>query len=218
MQIFGVRENFSFGDGSSKAITPLASRIFTKLETSLWDSGSTIMPLLPDLTGEIEIVARVDDSVNTPISVEEASQLQISYALGIDFGSGERGTEDGQWWRSKGARGYAPISQFAPKHKDDGMKAMRQHMVKVDIKGKKHIKASFSLDSIQHTVPEIISLLSEHCSLAPGDLIFLGALHFIQDFTEPVYIVATCADLPPLQLYSRPELDGHIRLTMGEHA
>lgn len=206
MQVFGVRDNFSSAPLTG-SVPPLASRIFTKLESCVWNHGSLSIPFVPDMTGEIEIVARVESAIDGPAQRHSGSP-SISYAIGIDFGSSQTGKLDGQWWRSKGARGYAPLGAFV---EGNMMENLHGHALNVTVNGDTD---TLSLDGMRNTPEEIVSHISEHCNLYAGDLIFLGALSFVRDFSVNKDITVASNLLPEFRLISAPSPDGYIKLSI----
>jgi 2-keto-4-pentenoate hydratase/2-oxohepta-3-ene-1,7-dioic acid hydratase in catechol pathway len=212
MQIFGVRDNFLLKDkASTEPITALASRIFTKVESSYWDSGTVTIPLLADLTGEVEIVARIDEPVDKPLSSDAASSLAISYALGIDFGSSQQGKQDGQWWRSKGSIGYAPVGKFVS---GSDISDLRDTTVDIIVATDTKTRGSVHLSSMRASAQDIFAHISEHCRLMPGDLLFLGALYFVREPLTPKKIVVTCDSLSTFSLQYVP-LQDKLKLTLS---
>lgn len=185
MQVFGVLSNFIDTD------RPLESRIFTKNETSVWHGGEMRIPLLPDLAAEVELVGRLDAAVTGPVLERQARAVPVSYALGFDLGSTDCGLADGQWWRSKGALGYAPVGRFA---QVDGIHAQS---VEVNL-GQESV--SVPLSRMRSTMAAVVAAVSASCMLQSGDLFFLGAIHVIDDLSGGFDVAASAAGVPPVRL------------------
>lgn len=212
MQIFGITKNHvNFEEGPADT-SPLNTRLFTKLETSNWDEGSRIIAPVDNLSGEIEIIARIEEPIRQAVAKEDVGKIGLSYAIGMDFGSGQRGRDDGQFWRSKGARGYAPVGQFVDR---SVVGNLRDHSITVQEDGGEAFEVD--INGLRYTEVDAIPLISEYCDLQPGDLIYLGKLALFRGFESgPKNIRATCAVLPSFGLQSEVLENGSIRASLGE--
>lgn len=212
MQIFGITKNHARFEKGPADTSPLNTRLFTKLETSHWSEGSRVIAPVDNMSGEIEVVTRIEEPIRRAVTRRDVGRLGLSYALGMDFGSGQRGRDDGQFWRSKGARGYAPVGQFV-----DGSEVgnLRDHSVTVWENGGDPL--SVDIDGLRYTEVDAIPLISEHCDLQPGDLIYLGKLALFRGFESgPKDITAACGVLPSFRLQSEVLEDGNIQARLME--
>lgn len=216
MQIFGITKNHVAFEGGTPSDTPLSSRIFTKLESSHWTDGSKIIAPVPNMSGEIEVITRIDEAITRPVTRQDVAKLALSYGFGMDFGSGQRGREDGQFWRSKGSRGYAAVGSFV-----SGLEIGSTRGLTINVKDGNGPTTEVNLDGLQYNELDVIPLLSEHCDLAPGDLIYLGKLSLSRGFENgPKDITATSDVLPTfhIQTHLLPDGDIHASLIGAENA
>ncbi len=214
MQIFGITKNHSSFESGPPDTSPLNTRLFTKLESAYWDHGSRIVAPVPNMSGEIEVVTRIDESIRRPVAKEDVGKLALSYGFGLDIGSGQRGRDDGQFWRSKGARGYAPVGRFV-----SGLEVGNLRDLNVGIQENAATTRGVALDGLRYTEVDAIPMISEYCDLQAGDLIYLGKLSLHRGFEiEPKDIVATCDALPTFHVQSSLLEDGNIQVSIVEPA
>ena len=212
MQIFGITKNHSSFESGPSDTSPLNARLFTKLESAYWDHGSRIVAPVPNMSGEIEVVTRIEEPIRRAVAKEDVGKLALSYGFGLDIGSGQRGRDDGQFWRSKGARGYAPVGRFVA-----GLEVGNLRDLSIDVQEDAGDPRSVALDGLRYTEVDAIPMISEHCDLQAGDLIYLGKLTLHRGFeVGPKDVVATCGALPTFHIQSSLLGDGNIQVNIVE--
>ena len=95
----------------------------------------------------------------------------LDYVLGVTCGHDvtERVWQksDQQWWRAKGADTFGPVGPYIATGLDyDNL------LVTLRLNGE--VKQQQRTSDLIHGVPEIVSFISKHVKLNPGDLIFTG--------------------------------------------
>lgn len=101
--------------------------------------------------------------------VEEADALD--YVLGVtcgnDISARDWQTNDTQWWRAKGSDTFGPCGPFIVSGLDyDNLN------LELRVNGESMQKTNTNL--LVHGVAKLVSFLSKHVTLEPGDLIFTG--------------------------------------------
>ncbi len=98
-------------------------------------------------------------------------ELALDYVFGVTAGNdvSERGWQgsDLQWWRAKGADRFGPIGSYLVRGLDPG-----KLMLETRLNGKTVQREETS--GLLHDVASIISHISQHVTLSPGDVIFTG--------------------------------------------
>jgi len=95
----------------------------------------------------------------------------LDYVLGVTCGNDVSGRvwqkEDVQWWRAKGADTFGPCGPYLV----SGLK-YDDLLLQLRLNGKTLQKERTSL--LIHDCSSIVSAISQHVTLYPGDLIFTG--------------------------------------------
>lgn len=125
-----------------------------------------------DLHHEVELVVAIGEPADS-VSVEQAEKCILGYALGIDLTKRDLQTEAKKkglpWELAKGFDQSAPISSIILKE-ELGLVTSGNISLSID----NDTKQSADISNMIWSIPEIISELSKHIALQPGDLIFTG--------------------------------------------
>ena len=124
-----------------------------------------------DAAGEVhyegEAVAIIGKNCRR-ISPERASQFILGYTCGNDVSERSWQKDDWTFWRAKGADTFAPVGPWI-----DTEVAPQELNLLVRINGKE-VQRCNTRDML-FTFSEIVSYISQHVTLRPGDLVFSGA-------------------------------------------
>ena len=101
------------------------------------------------------------------VSVAEALNYILGVTCGNDVNARDWQKNDAQWWRAKGSDTFGPCGPFIVSglHYDDLLLQLR-------VNGE--AKQSARTSDLIHSVPQIVSWISQHVTLEPGDLIYTG--------------------------------------------
>ncbi len=101
------------------------------------------------------------------VSKERALEYVLGVTCGNDVSAREWQKNDVQWWRAKGSDTFGPCGPVIVSgiHYDN---LMLQTRLNGEVKQKQSTK------DLIHNVPTIVSYLSQHLTLLPGDLIYTG--------------------------------------------
>jgi 2-keto-4-pentenoate hydratase/2-oxohepta-3-ene-1,7-dioic acid hydratase in catechol pathway len=141
---------------------------FFKLPTSLIPVGENVVipPGTNDVHFEAELVIVIGKKAKA-VSEADALQYVLGVTCGNDISARDWQKNDRQWWRAKACDTFAPCGPMIVSgiKYDDLALEMRQN-------GEVRQKARTS-DMI-HTVSQVVSWMSRHITLEPGDLIYTG--------------------------------------------
>ena len=168
-KIFAVGLNYRSHLGNRTP--PVNAEIFYKPITSLQDpDGPIVIPKnATDVHYEGELVVVMGKRLKNG-SVEEARGAIFGVSCGNDVS--ERDWQNGpkkdlQWWRAKGADTFAPLGPVIATGLDYG-----KLLLQTRLNGKvvqKQLTSDLLFDC-----PTIVSWISQHVTLTPGDLIYTG--------------------------------------------
>jgi 2-keto-4-pentenoate hydratase/2-oxohepta-3-ene-1,7-dioic acid hydratase in catechol pathway len=160
-----VVESQKPGQVPAKFQTP---QVFFKTPSCLVADGEPIVipPGTNDVHYEAELVIVIGRTAKN-VSAEEAKACILGVTCGNDVSARDWQKNDVQWWRAKGSDTFGPVGPFivAGLNYDNLLAQLR-------LNGKVMQKESTS--QLIHGVPKIVSHISQHVTLHPGDLIFCG--------------------------------------------
>lgn len=164
-KVFAVGLNYRSHAGMSGGARP---EIFYKSPTSVTGPGAAI-PYSRDARGlhyEGEMVVVIGKKGRFI-----PKQRALDHVFGLTAGNdvSERSWQGGdlQWWRAKGADGFGPIGPYVVTGLDPGNLLLRTRLNGKTVQRERTA-------SLIHDVPTIISFISRHVTLEPGDVIFTG--------------------------------------------
>jgi 2-keto-4-pentenoate hydratase/2-oxohepta-3-ene-1,7-dioic acid hydratase in catechol pathway len=164
-KVFAVGLNYRSHAGLSGAGQP---EIFYKSPTSVTGPGAAI-PYPADASsihyeGEMVIVIGKTGRFIPP---ERALDHVFGVTAGNDVSERSWQGSDLQWWRAKGSDGFGPIGPFVVRGLDPD-----RLMLETRLNGK--IVQREETSGMLHDTAGIISHISQHVTLHPGDVIFTG--------------------------------------------
>ncbi|MGY5453386.1 fumarylacetoacetate hydrolase family protein [Agarivorans sp. MS3-6] len=162
--VFAVGLNYRSHAGDSGAAKP---EIFFKSASSLSIGGSLLLPKdANNVHFEGELVLVIGKTCSK-VNKEQALACVFAYTSGNDLTERSWQGRDLQWWRAKGADGFAPISQWLTSDIDPS-----DLTVTTRLNGA--IVQQESTKNMIHSVEDIVSYISGYVTLQPWDVIFTG--------------------------------------------
>jgi 2-keto-4-pentenoate hydratase/2-oxohepta-3-ene-1,7-dioic acid hydratase in catechol pathway len=153
------------GEVPEKFRTP---QVFYKTPSCLIADGENIV--LPRGSKEVHYEAElviVIGRTTRNVSEEEAPAHILGVTCGNDVSARDWQKNDVQWWRAKGSDTFGPVGPTIAAGLDyDNL------LVQLRLNGKTLQKENSS--QLIHNVPKLVSFISQHVTLHPGDLIFTG--------------------------------------------
>lgn len=157
---------------------PQTPIIFSKLPNTLAASGDEI-PLPPVATQydyEAELVAVIG---RTARNVTEAHALDYvwGYANGNDVSARDLQSATSQWLLGKTLDRFAPIGPWLVSRDEAG--DLESMPIQCTVNGE--LRQSSRIGDMVFSVPELVSYISRHFALDPGDVIFTGTPEGVAD-------------------------------------
>jgi 2-keto-4-pentenoate hydratase/2-oxohepta-3-ene-1,7-dioic acid hydratase in catechol pathway len=153
------------GEVPEKFRTP---QLFFKSPSCLIANGEKIVipPGTADVHFEAELVIVIGRRAKD-VSETDATQCILGVTCGNDVSARDWQKDDVQWWRAKGSDTFGPVGPFIVSGLDyDDLRLRLRHNGKV--------LQDERTSQLIHGVPAIVSFVSRHVTLHPGDLIFTG--------------------------------------------
>ena len=127
-------------------------------------------PVIPKTTDNVHYEAEMVIVVGKrakDVPVDKALDYVLGVTCGNDVSARDWQRDDVQWWRAKGSDTFGPCGPYiaAGLDYDDLLLQLR-------VNGE--VKQSQRTSELVHGVPEIVSWISQHATLEPGDLIYTG--------------------------------------------
>lgn len=171
-KVFAVGLNYKSHLGSRPA--PRNPELFYKPTTSLQNPGDPIRipPGSKDLHYEAEFVIVMGKRARA-VSKSEAADCILGYTCGNDVSerNWQNGSIDGQpdlqWWRGKGCDTFGPMGPCIAVGLD-----YMQSEITLRLNGE--VKQQQKISDLLFKPDEIVSFISRHVTLQPGDAIFTG--------------------------------------------
>lgn len=101
------------------------------------------------------------------VAAEEARNCVFGVTCGNDVSERNWQRDDLQWWRAKASATFGPLGPAIVKGLDFGN-------LKLETKVNGQVKQSENTRDLIYDVPTMISFLSRHVTLQPGDILFTG--------------------------------------------
>jgi hypothetical protein len=153
------------GEVPAKFQTP---QVFFKTPSCLIASGEPIVipPGTSDVHYEAELVIVIGRKAQR-VSEEEAKACILGVTCGNDVSARDWQQGDVQWWRAKGSDTFGPVGPVIASGLD-------YDNLLVTLKHNGQIKQQENTSQLIHSVPKLVSFISQYVTLHPGDLIFTG--------------------------------------------
>ncbi len=130
-------------------------------------NGEVVMPAESErVDAEAELVVVIGKRAKD-VSADRALDYVLGVTCGNDVSARDWQSGDRQWWRAKGTDTFGPCGPFVVSglNYDDLLLQLRVNGV---------VKQKQRTSSMVHNVGEIVSWVSKHVTLEPGDLIYTG--------------------------------------------
>jgi 2-keto-4-pentenoate hydratase/2-oxohepta-3-ene-1,7-dioic acid hydratase in catechol pathway len=153
------------GEVPTKFASP---QLFFKSPSCLIANGEPIV--IPEGTNEVHFEAELVIVIGRKaknVSEGEARECIFGVTCGNDVSARDWQKNDVQWWRAKGSDTFGPVGPFIV----SGVNYDDLHM-RLVLNGK--VMQDERTSQLIHGVPQIVSFVSRHVTLHPGDLIFTG--------------------------------------------
>jgi len=152
--------------GESVTDEPL---IFFKPSSAIVGHGDAIV--IPPQSKQVELEAEltlVIGKLAKNVSVENALSFLWGYTIANDVTARDLQFGDGQWARSKAFDTFCPLGPWV-----ETELILDDQIIESRINGE--VRQNVSISQMVHSIPEIISYVSHHMTLLPGDIILTGS-------------------------------------------
>ena len=141
---------------------------FYKLPTSLLaHEGNIIQPSdQPGIHYEAEVVIVIGKRAQK-VAVSDAMDYVFGVTCGNDVSARDWQRNDVQWWRAKGSDTFGPCGPWIAIGLDVGE-------LEVQLRVNGEVRQTTNTRNMIHNIPMVVSFISQHVTLDPGDLIFSG--------------------------------------------
>ena len=182
-KVLAVGLNYKSHLGNRPA--PKNPEIFFKATSSLTEpEGAIVIPAgAQNVHFEGELVLVMGKKARR-VSVSEAESCIFGYTCGNDVSERDWQKNDLQWWRAKGSDTFAPLGPAIAVGLD-----YRKSRLQTRLNGK--AVQSCNTSELIHNTAKIVSFMSKHVTLKPGDVIFSGTSGVTQPIKPGDEIVAT---------------------------
>jgi 2-keto-4-pentenoate hydratase/2-oxohepta-3-ene-1,7-dioic acid hydratase in catechol pathway len=152
--------------------------IFSKLANALAASGENIP--LPSVATEYDYEAELVVVIGRRArGVSEANALDHVWGFcnGNDLSARDLQTQSSQWLLGKTLDHFGPIGPWIVSHDEAG--DLEQMPIRCSVNGE--VRQSSRVGDMIFSVPELVSFISRHFTLDPGDIIFTGTPEGVAD-------------------------------------
>jgi 2-keto-4-pentenoate hydratase/2-oxohepta-3-ene-1,7-dioic acid hydratase in catechol pathway len=142
--------------------------VFIKLPTCLLPPGGTIVipPGTEDVHYEAELVVVIGKEAKN-VTPQEADTCVFGVTCGNDVSARDWQQNDKQWWRAKASDTFGPLGPSIVRGLDYGNLLLESRL-------NGETKQRSRTSELIFSVPEVVSFISRHITLLPGDVIFTG--------------------------------------------
>lgn len=153
------------GEVPTKFQTP---QVFFKTPSCLIADGEPIVipPGTNDVHYEAELVIVIGRKAQR-VDEAGAKQCILGVSCGNDVSARDWQKGDVQWWRAKGSDTFGPVGPVVASGLD-----YDKLLVTLRLNGE--VKQQENTSQLIHSVPKLVSFISQYVTLQPGDLIFTG--------------------------------------------
>ncbi|MEX0867555.1 MAG: fumarylacetoacetate hydrolase family protein [Pirellulales bacterium] len=165
----------NYADHARETGQPLPTEplVFSKLNTALRGSGHQIA--LPNVSEQVDYEAELvviigEDGRN--IAEHEALEYVAGYTIGCDVSARDwqKGKPGGQWLLGKSFDGFAPIGPWFVTADD----VPDPHQLDISLRLNGQVMQQSNTREMIFKIDELISYISQVCTLTVGDLLFTG--------------------------------------------
>jgi 2-keto-4-pentenoate hydratase/2-oxohepta-3-ene-1,7-dioic acid hydratase in catechol pathway len=143
-------------------------QIFFKSPSCLIATGDPIV--IPPGTNEVHYEAElviVIGKQTKNVSVDEAADHILGVTCGNDVSARDWQKGDVQWWRAKGSDTFGPVGPFI-------VSGLNYDDLRLQLRLNGQIRQDERTSQLIQNIPAIVSFISQHITLNPGDLIYTG--------------------------------------------
>lgn len=167
----------------SKGTAPKVPLIFAKFPSSLighndlisWDQAVT-----RKVDFEAELAVIIKKTVRR-IPEADAMEAVFGYTCANDVSARDLQFGDGQWVRGKSLDSFCPLGPWIVTPED----LPNPHSLTIQCRVNKTLMQDSHTGRMIFRIPEVISFLSRHFTLTPGDVILTGTPHGVGAFRDP---------------------------------
>jgi 2-keto-4-pentenoate hydratase/2-oxohepta-3-ene-1,7-dioic acid hydratase in catechol pathway len=143
-------------------------QLFFKSPSCLISGGESIVipPGTNDVHFEAELVIVMRRKASR-VGEGQARECILGVTCGNDVSARDWQKSDVQWWRAKGCDTFGPVGPVIVSGIDYDNLQMRLRLNGKELQNER-------TSQLIHSVPKIVSFVSQHVTLHPGDLIFTG--------------------------------------------
>jgi len=120
-----------------------------------------------DYEGELAIVI---GKLTKNVSIEDAPNVIFGFTCANDFTARDIQFSDGQWTRGKSFDTFCPLGPGI-------VREIKQNDAKIQLTVNGEVKQSSNINMFIFKVNEVVSYISQHMTLMPGDVILTGTPH-----------------------------------------
>ena len=147
---------------------PEHPEVFFKVPSCLIGQGENV--IIPKHTSEVHLEAEMviviaKRAKNVP--EKEASEYILGITCGNDISARDWQTNDKQWWRAKGTDTFGPCGPYI-------VSGINYNDLSLQSRLNGEVKQSQRTSDMIFNVSQIVSWISRHVTLEPGDLIYTG--------------------------------------------
>lgn len=142
--------------------------VFFKLPSSLVPQGADVV--IPKGTNEVHFEAELVLVIGKrakDVPVEKAKEHIFGVTCGNDISARDWQKADRQWWRAKGSDTFGPVGPWI-------VTGLNYDDLEVQMRVNGEVKQKERTSALIHNCAAIVSFLSRHVTLEPGDLIYTG--------------------------------------------
>lgn len=186
-KIVALGLNYKDHAEESKGKVPETPLLFAKFPSSLtghmnhitWDRTVT-----KKVDFEAELAVIIGQAVYR-VPEKDALRAVFGYTCANDVSARDLQFGDGQWVRGKSLDSFCPLGPWIVTRDE----LPDPHSLKIQCSVNKHLMQDSHTSLMMFRIPEIISFLSRHFTLNPGDIILTGTPSGVGVFREPsVYL------------------------------
>lgn len=186
-KIVALGLNYRDHAAESKGKIPEVPLLFAKFPSSLIGHGDLI-------TWDSAITAKVDFEAELAVIIgkavyrvpqEDAVKAVFGYTCANDVSARDLQFGDGQWVRGKSLDSFCPLGPWlvTPDELPD------PHSLTIQCRVNNKLMQDSHTERMIFKIPEVISFLSRHFTLNPGDVVLTGTPHGVGVFRDPpVYL------------------------------
>lgn len=171
----------------SKGTVPEVPLLFAKFPSSIIGHLDSIV-WKSDITAKVDFEAELAVVIGkkiTAVPEEQAQEAVFGYTCANDVSARDLQFGDGQWVRGKSLDTFCPVGPWIVTSDE----IFDPHGLKIRSLVNGLVMQDSSTNRMIFRIPQLISFLSRHFTLFPGDLILTGTPHGVGAFRHPaVYL------------------------------